>query len=211
MIKTILLCSLLLVAQAVWVFGPLGEKALRGQTLEVTCAADIDVMMQLDPDAFDQDMWGGWRSLAARKGCEKAAAELIKTYITRNWNRLSSEKLSMMHWHAGQLEAFAGDYNQAVPLLMAGTSPEKRRVEMGFHEYALGTIAFLNGDLRGLKAARERLAATPKPTWYAAERKAGRLLSWPLNLDVLDSLIQCFGSPYAVAYNNACPGAKPAS
>lgn len=162
--------------------------------------------MDLAPDAFDQDMLGGWRVIASQKGCEKAAADLIKSYISHNWARIGQRNLHVMYWHAGQMEAFAGNYRQAVPLLMAGVSPEKRRVEMGFYEYAQGTIAFLNGDLIGLKAARQRLAVVPEPSWYGEELKAGRMTNWPINLSVMDNLIRCFGFPYSIAYGNSCPG-----
>lgn len=173
------------------------------------CAVDTERMLQLSPDAFDQDMFGGWRQLASRPGCETAAVDLIKAFIARNWARIGPDRLPLLYWHAGQLEAMAGNYQQAVPLLMAGVDPGKRRVEMGFHEYALGTIAFLDGDIAGLKAARQRLASTPEAPWYAAEFKAGKVTSWPFNLGVLDGLIRCFGSPYRVAYANGCPLTTP--
>lgn len=165
------------------------------------CPVETERLLQLTPDAFDQDKNGGWRTLASRTGCEKAAADLIKTYIARNWGRIDQGSLHILYWHAGQLQALAGDSQPAIPLLMAGVAPDQRRLDMGFHEYALGTIAFLNGDLAGLKAARQRLSVLPQPVTLKAEFKD----HWPPNLGVLDGLIRCFGSSYAIAYGDACP------
>lgn len=79
-------------------------------------------------------------------------------------------------------------------------------------DYALATVAFLNNDRPALEAARARMAALPMPPEFvqAAERfKAtyGRELAWPLNLDVVDRLIACFGEPYSKAYGDCRPGA----
>ncbi|MEE3624013.1 hypothetical protein UCD39_08415 [Nitrospirillum sp. BR 11752] len=168
------------------------------------CTVDTEQMMQLEPRAFDQDMNGGWRTLAYQDGCKKAATDLIKTYIDRNWQKLEPGSLHALYWHAGQMEALVGDYRAAKPLMMAGVNPDKRGMELGFYEYALGTIAFLNRDLAGLKAARRRLAALPEPAWFEEEFKDTGL-KWPANLSVLDGLIRCFNSPYAVAYGDQCP------
>ncbi|MEA1647845.1 hypothetical protein UAJ10_02275 [Nitrospirillum sp. BR 11164] len=184
------------IASATGQDGPKGTES--GQ-----CAVDTEQMMQLTPTAFDQDMNGGWRTLASRSGCEKAAANLIESYIRHNWHRLDQENLHVMYWHEGQMEAIAGDNHLAIPLLMAGVTPDKRRLDMGFYEYSLGTVAFLNRDLPGLKAARQRLAALPEPPWFKAEFKGA--MAWPANLNVLDGLIRCFDFPYAVAYGDSCP------
>ncbi|MDZ5649896.1 hypothetical protein [Nitrospirillum sp. BR 11828] len=168
------------------------------------CTVDTEQMMQLEPKAFDQDMNGGWRPLASQDGCEKAAADLIKTYIDRNWRKLEPSSLHPLYWHEGQMEAAVGDYRAAKALMMAGVNPDKRGMELGFYEYALGTIAFLNRDLAGLKASRRRLAALPEPSWFKVEFE-GTGLQWPANLSVLDSLIRCFNAPYAIAYMDKCP------
>lgn len=68
---------------------------------------DTEQLLALSPDAFDQDMNGGWRLLAGRTGCEKDASALIKTYIERNWGKIGQANLHIMYWHAGQLEATA--------------------------------------------------------------------------------------------------------
>jgi hypothetical protein len=72
-------------------------------------------------------------------------------------------------------------------------------------EYALATVAFLHHDLPALKAARARLVAIPEPPEYQQFLKtvppAGLAAAkWPLNLNVVDGLITCFGKPYSEAY-----------
>lgn len=164
------------------------------------CAVDEEAMLALSPSAFDQDPKNGWRPLADTEGCQKAAADLIQNYINRNWASLNPRTLHVMYWHLGQMEAMAGDYREAIPFLMAGAGPSDRSRIIGFQEYALGTIAFLQGDLEALKAARARLSATPMPEGFTPDSQH----RWPLNLDVLDGLIRCFGSSYAQAYGSTC-------
>ena len=168
------------------------------------CYDDAESLFALTADEFDQTFGGGWRVVAAREGCENAAAELIKTYIARNHARIELASLHAMYWHVGQLKAFAGEDREAVSYLMAGVNPAQRGRDLGLHEYATGTVAFLNRDRDGLAAARARLSELPPPDWYEAERAAGRMTAWPANLGVLDNLIRCFDAPYSVAYSNSC-------
>src|SRR5690606_14910351 len=85
---------------------------------------------------------------------------------------------------------------------------------------AEATIAFFEGDLSGLHA---KLVALPKPDGYdeGIARFKERYPdldppTWPLNLDIVDGMIRCFGKSYSEAYgdrkcrNNAA-GAKPAT
>lgn len=93
---------------------------------------------------------------------------------------------------------------------MAGVNPEGGG---GFEDYALGTIAFLDRDFSALKAARARLAQLPKPPEWrksadAYKARTGQTIRWPMNLDVLDSLIGCFDKPYRDAYGNEACRAK---
>ena len=171
------------------------------QASPTDCAVDTAAMLKLDPAQFDQDM-GGWRPLAGREDCANAAADLLAAYREAHWGALTAHQLHISYWHEGQVRASAGQSDRAIPLLMAGVDPSG---EPSFYEYALGTIAFLHGDLADLKAERDRLAAVPRPSWFAkaaADMKAryGTDLKWPLNLDVLDGLIACFGQPYNKAY-----------
>lgn len=169
------------------------------------CAHDRPVLLALSPQDFDQNPQNGWRPLADKPECREVAADLLADYRTAHWGDLNPDELHTNYWHEGQLRASLGQIERATRLLMAGTSPTAHGD--GRQDYALGTIAFLNGDQAGLQAARDRLAATPKPEGFeqtAARFKEtyGRDLTWPMNLDVLDGLLACFGRPYAEAYGD---------
>lgn len=172
-----------------------------------SCDHDRTRMVAMTPAAFDQDPTGGWRAVSAREGCKGVAADLIAAHREAQRAVMSSEELHASYWHEGQLRADTGDIDQAVRLLMAGVRPE--READGFEEYALGTIAFLRRDRRALQVARDRLAALPpSESWPTAradfKARYGVELTWPLNLDVLDGLLNCFDRPYSEAYGAEC-------
>lgn len=76
---------------------------------------------------------------------------------------------------------------------------------LAWNEYVNASIAFLERDLAALRAARVRLADLPVPSDFAAlDGSAVRHDPvWPLNLDVVDGLLACFGKPYEEAYGTA--------
>jgi len=171
------------------------------------CAFDREAMLALSPEAFDQDLDGGWRPLGNRRECREAAAELLAAYRKARWKDMTSDQLHTNYWHEGQIQAALGQTDHAVRLLLAGVSPDQ--IGDGKEHYAIGTVAFLLKDRAALQAARDRLAAIPPPPGFeegAAEFKAryGRELSWPLNLDVLDGFLACFDKPYDEAYSRDC-------
>ncbi len=178
-------------------------------TAPADCSYDRAAMLALTPDRFDQNLTGGWRVVADRPGCQGAAADLLAAYRQAHWGRLKPAELHINYWHEGQMRAGAGQTDRAVPLLLAGVDPENK---IGFEDYALGSVAFLQRDRAGLLAARARLAKLPKPpTWARREaeiqKRFGSAPSWPPNLNVLDGLIACFDRPYREAYGAPC--AKP--
>ena len=172
-----------------------------------TCVHDRAALLALSPANFDQDLDGGWRPLGEKPECAEIAADLLADYRKTRWGELTPGELHTNYWHEGQLRAGLGQTQAATRLMMAGVNPDMAR--SGFADYALGTIAFLHQDRAGLLAARERLAALPKPPDFddAARRfkaQYGLELKWPANLGVLDGFIACFGRPYNEAYG-ACP------
>ncbi len=171
------------------------------------CYVDKAAMLALPVDKFDQDMNGGWRVLGRKDQCLGAAADLIADYRRAHWGELKPSQLHGNYWHEGQLRAAAGQTQRAIPLLMDGVNPEAPAAD--FEDYALGTVAFLDHDIAGLKAARDRTAAQPEPDWFKESRagvkaKYGIDLKWPVNLDELDGLIACFDKPYKEAYGGEC-------
>ncbi|MBO9697196.1 MAG: hypothetical protein J7499_13445 [Sphingopyxis sp.] len=163
------------------------------------CSHDFQAMLRLDRNAFDQDMIGGWRSLAA-SGCELEAAELI-----RKWREAHLAEDPTLHWHEGQMRANVGQYEEAIVLFEASLDPASRQ-RWGWNLYVDGSIAFLKGDLEALRLARERLAVLPAPPELKKLKDVHgnpATVRWPMNLHILDAFIRCWGQSYKAAYG--CP------
>lgn len=168
------------------------------------CSVDRAKYLAMSFEAFDQDLSGGWRALE-RQGCTAEATDLLAVY-RREHRPLTDRERSILSWHEGQLRAMAGDRRRAIPLMMGGVQDDGGEID--FADYALGTIAFLQRDYPALRAARERLAAFPRPNGFkdtATVMHEGKPLTvkvaWPPNLDVLDRLIRCYDKPYREAYS----------
>jgi hypothetical protein len=137
---------------------------------------------------------------------------LIAAYRQAHFAIVNPSALQMSYWHEGQERAFQGRNDLAVTLLLASVQPPKSDVpealfiSLAWTDYALATVAFLNGDKHSLERARGRLAAVPEPASYSAfyqtvPANLKAALKWPPNLNVVDGLIACFGRPYAKAYS----------
>jgi hypothetical protein len=167
------------------------------------CSYDLEAMLALDRQAFDQDMKGGWRVLQDR-GCFAEAAELI-----REWRHQKRDHAQILYTHEGQMRAFAGQTEAAVALLRLTYKPMDEDSGFGWNFYMDGTIAFLERDREGLATAIERLRAIPRPTSASMFRADGSPIfaDWPPNLEVLKALEQCWDKSYAAAYSeNRCFG-----
>lgn len=176
------------------------------QAVAGPCAHDRSALLAMPPDRFDGTEITSWRTLSRDPACLEIAADLLRDYREANQVRLDVSQLHLNYWHEGQIRAGLGQKQRAVHLLMAGVNPEVSTD--GFADYALGTVAFVNGDRAALLAARDRLAATPQPPdWEKAaeeyRQQFGREIAWPMNLNVLDGLIACFDRPYLEAYGSA--------
>jgi hypothetical protein len=171
-------------------------------TASVECVAPDRASLNLSFDEFDQGE-AGWRRWAAN-GCERQGAALIVEYRDLNSHRLEPSQASALDWHAGQLYAAAGDYGFAIERMLLA---KQATVEPAELEYINATIAFLRSDREDLLAARQRMVAIPEPTAFS--RAADQYVAtynrprpvWPLNLDVVDGMISCFGWSYQRAYS----------
>ena len=165
------------------------------------CSYDRDAMLAMEPDAFDQDLEGGWRPLADR-GCQREAADLLTAYAAQP----KAAGRNIILWHAGQMRAEAGQYPQAIALMQRTYAPKD--TDPGYwNAYVDGTIAFLQRDRAALEKARAALIAIPTPEQIAGALKDGRYhfttaggqqvdAPWPPNLDVLDGFLRCFDRDY---------------
>lgn len=174
------------------------QAAVSDTPSRASCAYDRDAQLALDQRAFDQDMTGGWRALA-QAGCDLPAADLI-----HDWRVAHDSSASILYWHEGQLRAIAGQDDRAIALFEKARKPAAEDV-FGWNLYVDGSIAFLRRDLDALKAARSKLAALPRPADLKMVGPDGKPveIEWPMNLNVLDGFLRCWGRPYKEAY--ACP------
>ena len=171
---------------------------------EATCAHDRDALLTLDERTFDRAE-GGWRTLAETPACRGAAADLLATY--RAAHPEIADQSGLLH-HEAQMRAAAGETEAAITLIEQTRAFETEPATLAYRD---AELAFLRGDRPALIAARERLAAIPTPESFAdaVARFRERYPDlepprWPINLDVVDGLIACFGRPYDEAY--ACRG-----
>lgn len=149
-------------------------------------------LLTLGYQQFDQTPGSGWRILADRKQYREAA-RLIETYIAQNQEM--TDQQAILHFHAAQLFAFAGDRPAAVAHLehcrqsVPRGSPAHiiERVEC-WNDYVDATKAFLERDREQLLAARERLASRP-----AVQGEIP-------NLKIVNSLVAHFGETYSTVY-----------
>jgi len=141
----------------------------------------------LSYEKFDQTPDSGWRVLAAKKQYREAA-QLIGEYLSAN-SELPRDQQAILHFHAAQVLAFAGETESALKHLeSASLHPEPAGSPVRWNDYVAATKAFLGGDRPALLAARERIASGP-----AADGEIP-------NLAIVDSLIARFGEPYEKAY-----------
>ncbi len=196
-------------------FAVASAQAQTPQKSATDCGVSLGKYMNLTFDEFDQSP-AGWREIADKPGCERAAADLIAKYRDEK----ISQQVAGLDWHEGQVRAAAGQTAKALDLFRRNvafekSAPAEQRSEADIL-YGEASIAFLEGDRKTLEARRAELAALPMPDGMAEalvkfkEKYPGQSApEWPLNLGVVDGLIRCFGKPYAEAY--ACRGGNASS
>ncbi|WP_298464701.1 hypothetical protein [uncultured Erythrobacter sp.] len=163
------------------------------------CSYDLDAMLALNRQAFDQDIPdGGWRALS-KADCHEEAAELI-----REWRHEKRDHVSILYWHEGQMRAFAGQTNEAIALFELTRSSQDEDADFGWNHYVDGTIAFLRQNREGLARAMERLSTVPEPENNSFTQPDGTVvtMSWPPNINVLRRFDFCWGRSYADAYGS---------
>lgn len=166
------------------------------------CVDESIDYLALDFMAFDQDMDGGWRTIAENPACVAAAADVIEWYRLHK-PELSAGMQSSLAWHEGQLRAAAGQTATAIELFKQTFKPAEADF-FGWNYYVAATIAFLEQDREALIEQRTKLAALEKPSDFNPTDSEGNPMDipWPPNLNVVDSFIQCFGKSYREAYGD---------
>lgn len=170
------------------------------------CSYDHAAMLALEQRAFDQDMTGGWRGLSNR-GCTAEAADLIRDWRTAH-PADRPDAATILFWHEGQLRAELGQTEEAIALFERSRKSEEMDRGWGWNLYVDGSIAFLRGNRPGLERARAALAGLPPPPELANARGPDgkpMAIRWPMNLNVLDGFLRCWGQSYHDAYGCAVP------
>jgi hypothetical protein len=99
------------------------------------CAFDRAKMLALNERDFDQDLTGGWRTLAMHDECLLITADLIRDYLLAK-----SPTSKILFWHEGQMRAFAGQTEPAI--LLFETTREPVNDWFGWNLYVDATIPF---------------------------------------------------------------------
>lgn len=162
--------------------------------------------LQMNYQTFDQSVDGGWRAVADKEGCQLAAADLIHQY-TNAKSDLSEGDTKTLNWHEGQLRAIAGQSQRAIALFEQTYKPTERDIA-GWNYYVDATIAFIQQDKAKLLQSRETLADVKMPEGLNMTNADGKPveIEWPMNLDIVDRFIACFGASYKEAYSGKCEG-----
>lgn len=178
------------------------------------CEYDRARLLALDENQFDQDLSGGWRALASTPGCALVAADLLHDY-----REAHHKDSGILFWHEAQVRADAGQYPEAIALMKRAYKPAEAD-KAGWNLYVDATIAFLRRDRTALEQAKIKLAAVQPPVgagippvingYMEADFADGskRKIRWPINIDVVEGLENCFDKPYVEAYNDACRQGK---
>lgn len=148
-----------------------------------------DDLKQLSWHEFDQTMGKYWRELHDVRRFKEAAA-LIVRYLALHpelEHGLEAVNGAILHFHAGQCWAMAGEKDQALSQFNLARHPSGVNLGILWNEYVDGNVAFLNSNRRDMVIAHARLAENDNQ------------LSAP-NLRVLDRFLANFGKPYALAY-----------
>lgn len=146
-----------------------------------------DEMLAMNYKSFDQTPESGWRTLAA-DGKYAEAASTIDAYLEANQDLPDSQTRILM-FHAGQMYAYARKNETAKQrFLESFVDEEPEDSPIRWNAYVRATIAFLDQDRQELERCRDVIAAGPK---------LGEVIP---NLDVVESLLNQLGEPYAKAY-----------
>lgn len=143
-------------------------------------------------EEFDQTQESGWRALA-EDGKHSEAAKLIDRYI--NENSEAPQKSDVLHFHAGQMYAFANEYGMAVKRLNNSFKTVYPEIYDPYgkqwNSYVHATISFLKNDIVALRKYRNEVANGPDGIM---KKSNGR---------VIDRLILNIGKSYSEAYSES--------
>ncbi len=161
---------------------------------EQTCAVASADFSTLTFDVFDQAVGSplSWRCVADT-GDFKQAQELIHKYIAVNQTRLDQYEIRILNFHSGQLAAVDERYEDAIGKFYQALDDSDSPADfLSWNEYVLGTIYFLQGDIKKL------------------ERKIKKIESRNIQMDVynlriLKNFLKCSTDTYQSIYSRTSP------
>lgn len=139
---------------------------------------------------FDQNLETGWRKISERTG-NVEAVKLVEEYLNRHGKNLEKWQSTILHFHAGQLLAFADNRKEAIKhFRQSYNSLESEKMSpLRWNAYVRATIAFLQNDPETLKKCREAMNKGPQdPRWVLPNRKiVDKLISGLNRLSYLEA------------------------
>lgn len=181
-----------------------GCAAAAEQKSAQACGAEDAKYLNLSMEAFDQTVGGGFREVADRPGCQRAAADLVAKYR----DMVLGQQAARLDFHEAQLRAGAGETDTAIRLFrreMAFKAQFAERLPPWDRLFTEAIVAFLEKDRATLTAKRDQLAALPKPPGFddmAADLhrrfpQGKKPMTWPMNLNHVQAYLTCFDRAYA--------------
>ena len=157
---------------------------------ERECSVTSADLSKLTFDVFDQGLDSplSWRCIAD-KGELKQAQDLIEKYIMINQAELDQYDIGNLNFHAGQLAAMDGRYEEALGKFYGALDDSNESSSyLSWNEYVSGTIYFLQGDIERLEQEIEKI-------------ESKNLEMDGANLRILKNYLRCPNHTYKEVYS----------
>jgi hypothetical protein len=115
-------------------------------------------MLELSWREFDQSLDSGWRPIADREEYARAA-ELIEYYL-ENKSGLEQGQIAYLHFHAAVLHGYEDKNEQAIEhFRSASVDSFPPGFPQSWNALVKGELAFMLKDMKGVRSARDEVAA----------------------------------------------------
>lgn len=154
------------------------------------CAVSSADLSKLTFDVFDQGLDSplSWRCLIYQ-GEFRQAGDLIDKYIEIHQTGLEQYQLRALNFHAGQLAAMDGRYEEALDKFYGALDDSNESADyLSWNEYVSGTIYFLQGDTGRLEQEIEKI-------------ESKNLEMDGANLRILKNYLRCPNHTYKEVYS----------
>ena len=152
---------------------------------ERECTVTSAALSKLTFDVFDQGLDSplSWRCLVY-SGEFKQAQELIDKFLVINQAGLEQYQIRVLNFHAGQLAAGDGRYEEAIEKFYQALDDSNESAHyLSWNEYVSGTIHFLQGDIKKLEQEIKKI-------------ESKNLEMDSVNLRILKNFLRCPNETY---------------